>query len=511
MSYLVKRFIGKPREGIAMNSTQGLAQVLEKKQDIVKGDASRVEKQRAAGKMTARERIAKLVDQGSFVEMDALVSRNEEGAGVVTGYGTIRERPVYLFAQDFTVHGGAMGELQAAKILKVIDLAQKTGAPVLALCDSAGVRLDEGARAMDAYSKIFARLARLSGVCPVISLVLGPCVGGAALIARLADISIMAKSVGELMVFGPQVVSASTGKDYTAKTLGGADTLAAQGGVSLVAENEDAALALAADVLDLLPGCNAEDAPIVDTDDLNRLMPNVDVADSGALLAALLDGGSFIELYSQYAKAIRIALGRLGGRTVGVVCSHAGENEGRLCPGACAKAARFVRFCDCFSLPVVSIINSAGLKLVGPDDQTRMLTAAGQLLFAYAEATCPKVSVIVGNAIGVSYVAMGGKANADLAYGWPGAVVSALSPEAAVQVLFSKELAQSKEPALEAREKLVAEYAANVADGVAAARDGILDDVIEPEQTRKFMIAALEMLSSKRDSNLPKKHGNLPL
>ena len=511
MSYLVKRFIGKPREGIAMNSTQGLAQVLEKKQDIVKGDASRVEKQRAAGKMTARERIAKLVDQGSFVEMDALVSRNEEGAGVVTGYGTIRERPVYLFAQDFTVHGGAMGELQAAKILKVIDLAQKTGAPVLALCDSAGVRLDEGARAMDAYSKIFARLARLSGVCPVISLVLGPCVGGAALIARLADISIMAKSVGELMVFGPQVVSASTGKDYTAKTLGGADTLAAQGGVSLVAENEDAALALAADVLDLLPGCNAEDAPIVDTDDLNRLMPNVDVADSGALLAALLDGGSFIELYSQYAKAIRIALGRLGGRTVGVVCSHAGENEGRLCPGACAKAARFVRFCDCFSLPVVSIINSAGLKLVGPDDQTRMLTAAGQLLFAYAEATCPKVSVIVGNAIGVSYVAMGGKANADLAYGWPGAVVSALSPEAAVQVLFSKELAQSKEPALEGREKLVAEYAANVADGVAAARDGILDDVIEPEQTRKFMIAALEMLSSKRDSNLPKKHGNLPL
>ena len=494
-----------------MSGTQDTQQVLQRKQDIVNGDAERVEKQRAAGKMTARERIAKLLDQGSFVEMDTLVSRNEEGTGVVTGYGTIRERPVYLFAQDFTVHGGAMGEMQAAKILKVIDLAQKTGAPVLALCDSAGVRLDEGARAMDAYAKIYARLARLSGVCPVVSLVLGPCVGGAALIARLADISIMAKSVGELMVFGPQVVSASTGKDYTAKSLGGADVQASQGGVSLVAENEDAALKLAADVLDLLPGCNAEDAPIVDTDDLNRLMPQVDAADSGTLLAALMDGGSFIELYPEYAKAIRVVLGRLGGRTVGVVCSNAGHNEGRLCPGACQKAARFVRFCDCFSLPVVSIIHSAGLKLVDPEDQTRMLTAAGQLLYAYAEATCPKVSVVVGNAIGVSYVAMGGKANADMAYGWPGAVISALAPEAAVQVLYSKELKQSKEPALEARAKLVDEYAANVADGVQAAKDGILDDVIEPAQTRKFLIASLEMLSSKRDSNPPKKHGNLPL
>ena len=494
-----------------MNSTQGVQQVLEKKQDIIHGNAERVQKQRAAGKLTARERIAKLLDQGSFVEMDTLVSRNEEGAGVVTGYGTMRERPVYLFAQDFTVHGGAMGDMQAAKILKVLDLAQKTGAPVLALCDSAGVRLEEGARAMDAYARIYARLARLSGVCPVVSLVLGPCVGGAALIARMADISIMAKSVGELMVFGPQVVSAATGKDYTAKTLGGADALAAQGGVSLVADNEEAALTLAADVLDLLPGCNAEDAPIVDTDDLNRLLPEVDAADSGALLAALLDGGSFIELNAAYGKSIRTAMSRLGGRTVGVVCSNAGEDQGRLTPGALNKAARFVRFCDCYSLPVVSLIHSAGLAMVRPEEQAWQLTAASQLLYAYAEATCPKVSVVVGNAIGVSFVAMGGKANADIAYGWPGAIVSALSPEAAVQVLYSKELKESKEPAVQAREKLAAEYAANMADGVQAARDGILDDVIEPSQTRKYLIAALEMLSSKRDSNPPKKHGNLPL
>ena len=494
-----------------MSDTQGALKVLDKRRDIISGDAGKVEKQHAAGKLTARQRIAKLLDQGSFVEMDTLVSRGDEGAGVVTGYGTIRERPVYLFAQDFTVHGGAMGQLQAAKIMKVLDLAQKTGAPVLALCDSTGVRLDEGARAMDAYAGIYAKLSRMSGVCPIVSLVLGPCVGGAALIARLADISIMAKDVGELMVFGPQVVSAATGKDYTAKTLGSAQMLSTQGAVSLVADNEEAAFKLAVDVLDLLPGCNTEDAPIVDTDDLNRLMNAVDPADSDALLASLMDGGSFIELNGDYAKAIRIILGRLGGRTVGVVCSNAKHNEGRLCPGSMAKAARFVRFCDCYSLPVVSLINSTGLKIVEPEEQNRILTAAGQLLYSYAEATCPKVSVIVGNAIGISYVAMGGKANADVAYGWPGTVISALSPEAAVQVFYSKELQQSTEPVLEAREKLILEYAQNVADGVQAARDGMLDDVIEPEQTRKYLIAAIEMLSSKRDSNPPKKHGNLPL
>ena len=494
-----------------MNGTQGVQSVLEKKQDIIQGDAGRVEKQRAAGKMTARERIAKLTDQGSFVEMDILVSRNGEGAGVVTGYATVRERPVYLFAQDFTVHGGSMGEMQAAKIVKVLDLAQKTGAPVLALCDSAGVRLDEGAKAMDAYARIYAKLARMSGVSPIISLVLGPCVGGTAMIARMADISIIAKSVGELMVFGPQVMSAATGKEYSAKTLGGADVLAAQGAVSLVCENEDTALKLTADVLDFLPGCNAEDAPIVDTDDLNRLMPEVDARDSDALLAALLDGGSFVELQAAYAKSIRIALGRLGGRTVGVVVSNAAEDDGRLTAGACNKAARFVRFCDCFSLPVVSLIHSTGLAMVKPEEQGWLLTAASQLLYAYAEATSPKVSVVVGNAIGLSYVAMGGKANAAIAYGWPGAVISALSPEAAVQVLYRDELVKSQEPALEARAKLVSDYAQNVADGVQAAKDGILDDVVEPAQTRKYLIAALEMLASKRDSNPPKKHGNLPL
>lgn len=494
-----------------MVSTQDLKQVLAKKQAILQGDAERIAKQRAAGKLTARERVGKLLDAGSFVELDALVSKNDDYAGVVTGYGTVQDRPVYLFAQDFTVHGGAMGEMQARKICKVLDLAQKTGAPVIALCDSAGVRVDEGAAAMNAYARIYARMAKLSGVCPMIALVLGPVVGGAALIAQLADVSIEAEGVGELMVYGPQVVSAMTGKTFDAKTLGGAKAMAEQGGVALTAENEDEAIALAVQVLDLLPGCNAEDAPLVDTDDMNRILPAIDAADSDALLGAMADESSFVELYKSWGKEIRVVLCRIGGRSVGVVCSNAQVNDGMLTPAGCSKAARFIRLCDCYSMPVVSLINSKGVAVPEAKAQSWTMISTAQLLYAYAEATTAKVSVVVGNAIGQAYVAMGGKANADVTYAWPGAVISALTPEAAVQVLYTDELKSGKEPALETRAKLEAAYAADVADGVAAARSGMVDDVVDPAETRKYVIAALEMLSSKRDSNPPKKHGNLPL
>ena len=494
-----------------MVSTQDLKQVLAKKQAILQGDAERIAKQRAAGKLTARERVGKLLDAGSFVELDALVSKNDDYAGVITGYGTVQDRPVYLFAQDFTVHGGAMGEMQAKKICKVLDLAQKTGAPVIALCDSAGVRVDEGAAAMNAYACIYAKMAKMSGVCPMIALVMGPVVGGAALIAQLADVSIEAGKVGQLMVYGPQVMSAMTGKTFDAAAVGGADAMAKQGGVALTAEDEDAALAQAIQVLDLLPSCNAEDAAIVDTDDMNRILPQIDADDSDALMTAMADAGNLVELYKDWGKEIRVALCRIGGRSVGLVCGNAKENDGMLTPAAAAKAARFIRLCDCYSLPVVSLINSKGIAVPAVENQAATMIAAAQLLYAYAEATTAKVSVVVGNAIGQAYVAMGGKANADVTYAWPGAVISALTPEAAVQVLYTEELKAGKEPALETRAKLESEFAANVADGVAAARAGMIDDVCDPAQTRKYVIAALEMLSSKRDSNPPKKHGNLPL
>ena len=494
-----------------MSNTQELKRVLDKKNGILNGDADRIAKQRAQGKLTARERVAKLVDEGSFVETDALLSRNGDYSGVITGYGTVQDRPVYLFAQDFTVHGGAMGVQQAQKILKVLDLAQKTGAPVIALCDSAGVRLDEGAAAMNAYAQVYTKMVRMSGVCPMIALVLGPCVGGAALISQLCDVSIMVEKVGKMMVYGPQVMSAISGKTYTDETAGGAKAMAAQGGVALTAENEDAAIALAWQVLDLLPACNAEDAPIVDTDDMNRLLPAIDANDSNALLGAMADAGQYVELYKEWGKEIRVALCRIGGRSVGIVASNAAENEGMLTPAAAAKAARFIRLCDCYSLPVVSLINSKGVVVPEVNSQSWTMISVAQLLYAYAEATCPKVSVVVGNAIGQSYIAMAGKGNADMIYAWPGAVISAVTPEAAVQVLYTKELKEGKEPALETRARLEKEFSEDVADGVAAAAAGMIDDVCDPAETRKLVIAALEMLSSKRESNPPKKHGNLPL
>ena len=494
-----------------MANTQVFSQALARRQAILQGNAERVAAQRAAGKLTARERVAKLLDPGSFVELDTLLSKKEDYAGVITGCGTVDERPVVIFAQDYTVHGGAMGVMQAQKVCKVLDLALKTGAPVIALCDSAGVRVDEGAQAMNAYAQIYQKMARLSGVCPMIALILGPAIGGAALMAQVADIAIQAADVGRLMVYGPQVVSSLTGKSYDAQLLGGAQTMAKQGGVALTAENEEAAIALAAKVLGLLPSSNAEEAPLLEAGDLNRTLPETDPADSDALLSGMADAGDYVELYAEWGQEIRVALARMGGRSVGLVVSNAAQNAGELAPAACAKAARFIRFCDCYDLPVVSLIHSRGVQVPEAQSQSWTMITAAQLLCAYAEATTPKVSVIVGNAIGQAYVAMAGKANADVTYAWPGAVISALTPEAAVQVLYAQELRDDKAPAAESRQKLEKAFAEDVADAVNAAAAGMIDDVIDPAETRKYVLAALELLSAKDEALPPRKHGNLPL
>lgn len=494
-----------------MHNSQDLQQVLELRKAILGGDEKRLKEQRDAGKMTARERIQKIADAGSFVELFALVSEKDEGAGVITGYATIQERPVYLFAQDFTVHGGAMGRSQAQKIVKLLDMAQKTGAPVLALCDSAGVRIDEGAAAMNAYSEIYQKMARMSGVCPMIAVVLGPCIGGAALIAQLCDVSIMAKDVGRMMVFGPQVLAAMNGKDVKPELLGGADVMAAQGGCALVAENEESAMALALKVLSLLPSCNIEDAEIIDTDDMNRLLPAINPSDVDGLFAAVTDGGSVLELYADYEPCTRVAMARMGGRTVGLVATAPGKTEGKLTAGSLSKAARFVRLMDCYNIPVVSFLNTQGVYVTDLNAQSWLMISQSQLLYAYAEATVPKVCVVTGDAIGQAYVAMGGKANADVTYAWPSAVISALTPEAAVAVLYGDEVKAAKENVEEARIKFADEYIRDVAGAVNAAKAGVVDDVIDPAQTRAMLISALEMLASKRDSGLPKKHGNLPL
>lgn len=490
-----------------MQNSQDLQKVQELRETLNAGDEKRLKAQRDAGKLTARERIAKLVDAGSFMELFALVSENGGAAGVVTGYATVQDRPVYLFAQDFTVHGGAMGQLQALKINKTLDLALKTGAPVIALCDSAGVRVDEGAVAMNAYAEIYKNLARMSGVVPLVAVVLGPCVGGAALIAQLADVSVMAKNVGSLMVFGPQVLAAMNGVDVKAEALGGADVMAKQGAVSLVAATEDEALTLATRVLGLLPGSNAEDADIVDSDDLNRLLPELSAADAAALVSQIADAGTAIELKAAYETGAHTALARVGGHAVGLVTTAGGN----LTAGALQKAARFVHFCDCFNLPVISLINTTGVAVDRIDNQSWLMNGQSQLLYAYATATVPKLAVITGSAIGQAYVAMGGKANADVTFAWPGAVVSALTPEAAVAVLYAEEVKADKAAPADARAKFAAQYVEEVAGAIHAAKAGLVDDVIDPAATRQLLIASLEMLISKRDSNPAKKHGNMPL
>lgn len=491
-----------------MPNSQDLGQIQNLRDSLNKGDEKRVKAQRDAGKLTARKRIETIADVGSFVELYAFVGSQEEAAGVITGYATVDQRPVYLFAQDFTVHGGAIGKLQAQKINKILELALKTGAPVLMLCDSAGVRIDEGAEAMNAYAEIYRNMSRLSGVCPMISVILGPCIGGAALISQLSDVSIMAKDVGQLMVFGPQVLAAMNGIDADAFKVGGAEMMAAQGGCSLVAKNEDEAIAMALTLLSLLPGSNAEDAELLDGDDMNRLLSAVDPADAEGLIRQVLDAGTMLELMPTYESGIRTAMGRIAGRSVGVVATAGGY----LTAGALQKAARFVHFLDCFNLPVVSFLNTRGVKVDNLNTQSWLMSAQSQLLYAYATATVPKLAVITGDAIGQAYVAMGGKASADVTFAWPGAVISALTPEAAVSVLYAKEVSTDKDSTPEvSRAKFAREYAQTVASAATAAKAGLLDDILNPAETRKMLASALEMLASKRDYNPAKKHGNMPM
>ncbi len=489
-----------------MVDVQSLKLILDKKQEILSGNAAKVSARRAEGKGLARERIAKLLDEGSFVETDALLASGEDYAGVVSGSGTVEGRPVYLFAQDFTVHGGAMGVNQARKINKVLDLAMKTGAPVIAMCDSAGVRVDEGAGAMNAFASIYGRLARLSGVCPLICLVMGPVVGGAAMIAELADVTVQVKGQGALMVYGPTVVGSLTGKTLKSEDVGGADVMMAQGGVSLVAKDEDEAVALCVKTLSFLPSCNIDGTEIIDSDDLNRDLTVSEGTGMSALVADLADCGDTLELGAGFGTALKTVLCRIGGHTCGIVASENSVNDGMIDAAAARKAARFIRMCDCFDLPVVTLIDSKGIAVPDENHQADMIKAVSALLYAYAEATCAKVSVITGNAIGQSFIALSGKENADLIYAWPGTLISALTAEAAVQVLYTDELKKGA-----SRFELETAFATDVAGALNAAKAGLVDDIIDPKDTRKYVINALEMLANKAQPTVDKKHGNQPV
>ncbi len=458
------------------------------------------EARHAKGRLTARERVSALCDEGSFVELEAL----KKGAGVITGYGLVGGSPVYVAAQDVTQGGAGMNLSQAEKMLNLFALSEKTGAPLIIYPDSEGVDVREGAAALSAYARVFAGLSRMSGVCPVLSVLSGPAMGVAAHFAMLSDIVIAVDKGALMMPFSPLTVNAAAGTSLKDEELGGADVLMRQGCAALKAADEQQAAALLRAVLAMLPSSNQEGAPEFDVgDDLNRLV-KASGEDGLQLALDVADRGTAVELWPALGLGSHTLLCQLGGRCVGLIAGEPRQDEGRLDAAACRKVARFVRFCDCFHLPVVSLVQSAGLTVPEKDRQGEWMRAASQMLYAFADACVPKVAVLAGSAVGAAYVAMGGKAMADIAFAWPDAMVSPLTREAAVQVFDADKLAEQSRTTLE-------EAYAMTCDGLAAAELGLADEVIAPEETRKHLIAALEMLLTKRDGRPEREHGNMPL
>ena len=491
-----------------MNVERNLPVIRERKLAILKGDPELSAKQKDAGKLLARERIALLLDAASFVELDVLSA----DAGVVTGYGTVEGSPVYVFAQDFTVRGGSVGAAHARKVGKVMDLAKKTGAPVIGIYDTAGARLDEGVDAMNAYAKMAGKSAALSGVVPQIAVVLGPCGGIASALAGMADIIVMSKN-GQLFVNGPQVVSAVAGKQINMEELAGADASMHSGMAQIVAATDEEAVAQTRKLVTLLPVNNLDDAVVPGADDVNRELSELSgidsIADVRDLIRSIADNRDIVELGEGFAASMVTALAKIGGATVGFIANQAAKDEGRLTVYGCKKAARFAGFCDCFSIPVISLVDSVGMK-ISAAPQGELSRNGAQLLYTMAGATNARISVIVGNAIGMAYAALASRAAADVIYAWPGAVVSAVTPKIAVQLECADELKVADDP-YAMRTELENRYMDDVADGVNAAKKGYVDDVIEPVATRQMLAAALEMLAGKREDSPARKHGNMPL
>lgn len=464
---------------------------LKEMKDALQGSPERVEKQHKEGKGLARERAGKLFDQGSFMELDAF----DTEAALLAGFGLLRDRPVYLLAQDITFKGGAMGAAQARKMVKALDLAQKTGAPVLLILDSEGMLVSKGAESMAACARVAAKLSELSGHCPLIALIAGPCLGSALGLAQLCDISIAVENSAKMFLHSPLVQNSVNGTALDDKALGGAQAMSAQGALSLVVNNEDEAFSLVGQILDLLPAFAYEASPFEDNDDLNRM-----VDPSIALAPQIMDAGQGIELYPEYGKGIKTFLTRVGGRACGINALQGKRMES----ADCEKAARFIRFCDCFGLPILTLIDTEGLAVAEQGGQGALMRAFAKLQFAYARSKTLKLAVIHGNAIGAAYVAFVGKEMAEMSFAWPNAMIAPLTREAAVQTFAAERLKD------EEREALEAEFAQN-ADGFAAAKAGLVDDVIAPAETRQRLIAAMELLADSLEDNSFANHGNMPL
>ncbi len=496
------------------------------------GGEKRIEKQHEQGKLTARERIDLFLDPGSFMELDALRThrcndfgmgdKRVPGDGVVTGYGNVDGRQVFVFAQDFTVFGGSLSETYAEKICKVMDMAMRTGAPVVGLNDSGGARIQEGVASLAGYADIFLRNTLASGVVPQISLVLGPCAGGAVYSPAITDFIIMAKETSFMFVTGPDVIKAVTHEDVTKDDLGGAVAHNMKSGVAhFAADNEAAAIQTARELLSFLPANNAEDPPYVATDDdpnrrdeaLDKIVPPTPEKpyEMRDIIRGVVDDGYFFEVHRDYAKNIVVGFARLGGRSVGVVGNNPMVLAGCLDIDASVKAARFVRFCDCFNVPIVTFVDVPGFLPGTKQEHGGIIRHGAKLLFAYAEATVPKITLITRKAYGGAYDVMASKhIRADINFAYPTAEIAVMGPDGAVNIIFRNELAEAEDPVAKKAE-LVAEYRKKFANPFKAAELGYIDEVIFPRDTRGKLIRALAMLKNKRQTNPPKKHGNIPL
>ncbi len=516
-----------------MATTDKLQQLRERKQQAqLGGGEKRIAAQHAKGKLTARERIELLLDPGSFEELDMLVMHRSHdfgldkqripGDGVVTGYGTIDGRLVYVFSQDFTVFGGSLSEAHGQKICKIMDLAMKNGAPVIGLNDSGGARIQEGVVSLGAYADIFLRNTLASGVIPQISAILGPCAGGAVYSPAITDFIFMVKKTSYMFVTGPDVVKTVTHEDVSFEELGGAETHATKSGVAhFLEENEIECLKNIRRLLGYLPQNNAEDPPVKPTEDpasrteesLNHIVPDNPNKpyDIKEIIVKVVDDGEFMEVHADYAQNLVVGFARMDGKPVGVVANQPAVLAGVLDINSSIKGARFVRFCDAFNIPLLTFVDVPGF-LPGTDQEWGGIIKHGaKLLYAYCEATVPKLTVITRKAYGGAYDVMSSKhIRGDINFAWPSAEIAVMGPKGAVEIIFKKDIEAADDPQAALAEK-ERQYREKFANPYIAAERGYIDDVIEPAETRPKLIRALNMLENKVDSNPRKKHGNIPL
>jgi propionyl-CoA carboxylase beta chain len=521
--------------GIDIHTTAGkIADLEARRNDAANRRSEAVDKQHARGKLTAMERIERLLDEGSFQQIDGLARHRSHnfgmeksrpyGDGVITGYGTIDGRQVCVFAQDFTVFGGSLGEVFGEKICKVMDLALKTGVPMIGINDSGGARIQEGVVSLGLYGEIFKRNAHASGVIPQISLILGPCAGGAVYSPALTDFIVMVDKTSHMFITGPEVIKTVTGEEVAFEDLGGARTHNTKSGVAhYMASDEDDALEYVKNLLSFLPSNNMDEVPYLDVEAdmeisaedllLDTIIPDSpnQPYDMHKVIETIVDDGEFLETQAMFAPNIICGYGRVEGRPVGVVASQPMQFAGTLDIDASEKAARFVRTCDSFNVPVITLVDVPGF-LPGTDQEWQGIIRRGaKLLYAYAEATVPLVTIITRKAYGGAYDVMGSKhLGADINLAWPSAQIAVMGAQGAVNVLYRKELAEAKDPEAE-RAKLLQEYDDKFANPYIAAERGYIDRVIVPSETRVMVIRALRSLRGKRQILPPKKHGNIPL